>query len=216
MIVRRCMLRCFFFRFTHTDFFNHNIIRKLILISWIYGNRFRLRFSRFLHGFQFQVIPLLFLHKGTDILRAFTSENRESCPILEGNIPQADPSGVVIHGINLKLPFLNVQLHTDGEIIFPLVLMYQIMGTVLCFAHQHKVLTVRPDSLSVMRPLPRWKSRHRNALTTFKLFIQELSSKNIRYRLGIVPIELIIAIMLKADKDAYFILLADAVILGFP
>ena len=88
------------------------------------------------------IVPLLFFNKGTDIRRAFASENRESRLILEREIPQADFAALIVHRINLKLSVINGQLHTYGDVVFGFVLIDKLMCSVLTFAHQYKVLTV--------------------------------------------------------------------------
>ena len=134
---------------------------------------------------------------------------------MERNIPQADLAALVVHRINLKLPFVNRQLHTDRQIVFSLVFVDKAVRSVLVFAHQHKVLTVRPNLLAVVNPLICRESRYRNTLAAFKLLFQNLSAKQIRNGFGILTVELDIAVMLKSDKHRYLILFTDFLILGF-
>ena len=161
------------------------------------------------------IIPLLFLHKGTDIGGAFTSENRKSCLVLEREITQADLAALVVHRINLKLSVINGQLHSYGDVVFGFVLIDKLMCSVFTLAHQYKVLTVRPNLLAVMYPLICRKSRYRNTLATFKLFIQELAPKKLGNGLCILAVKLDVSVMLKSYKHRYLILLTNLLILGF-
>ena len=158
---------------------------------------------------------MLFFHKATDKLRRFASEDRESCTVLERDVTQADLAALVIHRINLKLSFVNRQFHTDRQIILALVLVDKTVCSVLIFAHQNEVLSMRPNLLAVMHPLICRETRHGYAFAAFKLFIQYLSAKQLRNDFGIFTVKLDIAVMLKAYQHRYLILFTDALIFTF-
>ena len=122
---------------------------------------------------------------------------------------------MVVHRINLKLPFVNRQLHADGQIVLALIFLNNAVRSVLVFAHQHKVLPVRPDLLSVMHPLACRKACHGYAFAAFKLFFQQLSAQQLRNGFCILAVKLNIAVMLKAHQHRHLILFTDALVAGF-